>query len=183
MMQTFSLDQVVTDQVFADLVGSDRVSVTEWRGKKRLPTPLVLGPALLAYCGRLREQAALRLGHTDGGLDLVQERAALAKAQREGVELKNAVLRGTHGEIALLERVLAASVGAVCERLDFLPAQIRTACPDLPQEALDAVMSVIAVARNDWARSTTSLVLEEAIPEDDDEPELPLGEGGDDGAA
>jgi phage terminase Nu1 subunit (DNA packaging protein) len=174
---------VLTDGQFGDLVGCDHATIHEWRKKGRLPTPLVLGPALKAMYLRLREQAALRLGHTDGGLDLVQERAALAKAQREGVELKNSVLRGTHGEIALLERVLAASVGAVCERLDFLPAQIRTACPDLPQEALDAVMSVIAVARNDWSRSTTSLVLEEAIPEDDDEPELPLEEGGDDGAA
>jgi phage terminase Nu1 subunit (DNA packaging protein) len=175
-MQTFSLDQVVTDQQFADLVGSHRVSVTEWRSKKRLPTPLQVGPALRAYCGRLREQAALRLGHTDGGLDLVQERAALARAQREGVELRNVVLRGAHAEVALLERVLAAAAGAVCERFDHLPARLRTACPDLPQAAIDQVVATIVEARNEWAMGTAALVLKEVLDDDEPELELPLDE-------
>lgn len=181
-MHTFTLDQVLTDGQFGELVGVEYSVIQEWRTKKRLPTPLVLGPALRAYCYRLREQAALRLGHTDGGLDLVQERAALAKAQREGVELKNQVLRGQYAEIALLERVLAASAGAVVERFDHLPAKLRTACPELPQAALDQVVGVIVAARNEWAAGMAKLVLAEVLPEADDEPELPLEEGGEDAA-
>lgn len=181
-MHSFSLDQVVTDGQFGDLVGVEAPVVCEWRSKKRLPTPLVVGPALRAYCYRLREQAALRLGQTDGGLDLVQERAALAKAQRENVETKTAVLRGQYAETALLERVLAAAAGAVVEKFDHLPAKLRTACPELPQAALDQVMSTIVAARNEWAKTTAALVLEVALPDEEDEPELPLDEGGDDAA-
>ena len=48
--------------------------------------------------------------------------------------------------------------------------------------AIDQVMNVIAGARNEWAKSTAALVLEQALPADDDEPELPIGEEGDDAA-
>ncbi|HLA35374.1 MAG TPA: hypothetical protein VJ001_10975 [Rhodocyclaceae bacterium] len=47
----------------------------------------------LAYIARLREQAAGRLAK--GDLDLTTERAGLSRAQRERVELQNAVLRGS----------------------------------------------------------------------------------------
>ena len=181
-MQTFSIDQVVTDAQFGAIVGCDHATVQDWRSKKRLPTPLVLGVGLRAMYLRLREQAALRLGHTDGGLDLVQERAALAREQRIGIELKNQVLRGQYSDTALLERVLAAAAAAVVERFDHLPAKLRTACPDLPQAALEQVMTTIAGARNEWAKQTAALVLEQALPEDDDEPELSLGEEVDDAA-
>ena len=50
---------------------------------------------LIGYCEHLRDQAAGRLGETLG-LDLVQERAGLARAQREAQELKNAVARGEY---------------------------------------------------------------------------------------
>jgi phage terminase Nu1 subunit (DNA packaging protein) len=176
-IQTFHLDQTVTDGQFAALIGIDDTTVNEWRRKGRLPTPLVVGPALYAYCHRLREQAALRLGSGDSKLDLMHERAALAKAQREGVVLKNQVLRGQHAEIALLERVLAASAGAVVERFEHLPARIRTACPDLPPAAIDEVMKTIAEARNEWAAGMASLVLDQTAPDEDEEPELPLEEG------
>lgn len=181
-MHSFTLDQVLTDAQFGELVGVEPPVVCEWRTKKRLPTPLVLGPALRAYCYRLREQAALRLGHTDGGLDLVQERAALAREQRVGLEIKNLALRGQYAETALLERVLAAAAAAVVERFEHLPAKMRTACPELPQAALDQAVAVVVAARNEWARSMAQLVLDQALPPEEDEPELPLGEEGDDAA-
>jgi phage terminase Nu1 subunit (DNA packaging protein) len=178
---TVDLSQPYSPTIVARIIGVSHQAITKLAAEGVIPTTSTVGDAVHAYCANLREKAAGR--YSEGPLDLSQERAALAKAQREGVELKNAALRGTYAELALLERVLAASVGAVCERLDFLPAQIRMACPDLPQQALDVVTTAVAVARNDWARSTTSLVLDEAIPDDDDEPELPLGEEGADGAA
>lgn len=181
----FSLDQTVTDPEFGAIVGCDHSTVQQWRSKGRLPTPLVLGPGLHAMYFRLREQAALRLGSGDSKLDLMHERAALAKAQREGVELKNQVLRGQYAEIALLERVLAASAGAVVEKLDFLPAKLRMTFPELPAAVLDQVAAFLATTRNDWARSMASLVAEQVLQpeEEDDEPELPLDEGSTDVAA
>ena len=75
-------DDKVTHAVFAELVGVERVTVGNWIHRQLLPSPLILGPALRAYCHRLREQAAARLGDGDGKLDLAQERAALAREQR-----------------------------------------------------------------------------------------------------
>lgn len=63
---------------------------------------------LLGYCDRLRGMAAGR--HSAGGLDLVQERAALARSQREAQELKNAVARGEFAPIGLLADVLGGLI-------------------------------------------------------------------------
>ena len=68
----------------------------------------------VAYIRHLREQAAGRRG--DGDLDLVQERAALARAQRESADLRNAERRRellprdafTAGTIALATTISGA---------------------------------------------------------------------------
>ena len=126
---------------------------------------------LLAYCQRLREQAAGRASH--GDLDLAQERAALARAQREGVELKNAALRGEYAPIGLLEDVLSTASSAIADQLDGLEGVLRRVAPELPEGARDAVQQAIARARNEWVRSTEALVLARldamAVPDDDAE--------------
>ncbi len=145
-------------QLISELVIQKGASAAEW---------------LLAYCERLRDQAAGRKG--EGSLDLVQERAALAKAQREGVEIKNAVLRGQYADVSLLAQVLATASQAVAQRFDHLPGQVRKACPDLPPQVTDIVMATIASARNEWVRQTVELVAASvATTDDDDGPQLPL---------
>jgi len=130
----------------------------------------------IAYIRRLREQAAGRMGATENGLDLAAERAALAKAQREGVEIKNNVLRGDYAAVTLLAEVLANASQSVAERFDHLPGLLRKTLPDLPQAAVDQVMAVIATARNEWTRSTVELVRTSLAAPDDDEPELDLSD-------
>ena len=124
---------------------------------------------LLAYCHRLREQAAGRMGSEVGGLDLAQERAALAREQRMGIEIKNAVLRGEYAAVTLLAEVLAAASQAVAERFDHLPGQLRKACPDLPPAAVDQIMTTVAGARNEWVRATVALVGATITDDDDDD--------------
>lgn len=124
---------------------------------------------LLAYCHRLREQAAGRLGSEVGGLDLAAERAALARAQRMGIEIKNAVLRGEYASVDLLGEVLARASQAVAERFDHLPGQLKKACPDLPPDALQQILSVVATARNDWVRETAELVSAQVLTDDEAE--------------
>lgn len=130
----------------------------------------------IAYIRRLREQAAGRMGATENGLDLAAERAALAKAQREGVEIKNNVLRGDYASVTLLAEVLANASQSVAERFDHLPGLLRKTLPDLPQAAVDQVMAVIATARNEWARATVELVRTSLATPDDDEPQLDPGD-------
>ena len=127
------------------------------------------GVWLRRYCQRLREQAAGRMGSEVGGLDLAQERAALAREQRKGIEIKNAVLRGEFASIQLLAEVLATASQAVAQRFDHLPGQLRKACPNLPAEAIEQVMGAIAQARNEWVAGTVALV-SASISTTDDEP-------------
>ena len=131
----------------------------------------------VAYIRRLREQAAGRMGEM-GGLDLVQERAALAREQREGQAIKNAVARKEFAPVGLLADVLGMAASAVVDRFDQLEGALRKACPDLPDDAKTTVQSVIAAARNEWIRSTERLVTDglDAMlagqEDEDDTPEL-----------
>ncbi|MBQ0917247.1 hypothetical protein KBW71_02220 [Hydrogenophaga aromaticivorans] len=124
---------------------------------------------ILSYCERLRDQAAGRMGDSMG-LDLVQERAALAREQREGQAIKNAVARKEYAPVGLLADVLGQAASAVVGRFDQLEGTMRKACPDLPDEAKTAVLQVIASARNEWIRSTARLVSEsvDAMMDSDD---------------
>ena len=133
----------------------------------------------VGYIRRLREQAAGRAGA--GDLDLVQERAALAREQREGQAIKNAVARKEFAPVGLLADVLGMAASAVVDRFDQLEGALRKACPDLPDEAKTTVQQVIANARNEWLRGTAALVadgLDAMLAGQDEE-----GDGdGDDGA-
>lgn len=127
----------------------------------------------LAYIRRLREQAAGRMGDSSG-LDLVQERAALAREQREGQAIKNAVARKEYAPVGLLSDVLGMASSAVVDHFDQLEGVLRKACPELPDDAKTAVMTVIAKARNEWIRATANLVVESLdamlAADDDDAP-------------
>ena len=137
----------------------------------KLPGTGSLGDVLQAYCQRLRLQAAGRMGDEVGGLDLVQERAALAREQREGQAIKNAVARREYAPIGLLSDVLGMASSAVVDRFDQLEGALRKACPDLPDEAKTTVQQVIASARNEWIRSTSTLVADtvDAMTDDEDQ--------------
>ena len=152
------LDQPCRQAEFGDLVGISQPAVSDLVSKGVLDNGAVLRQWLLAYCLRLREQAAGRLGSEVGGLDLAQERAALAREQRQGIAIKNAVLRGEYAAVSLLAEVLAAASQSVAERFDHLPGQLRKACPDLPPAAVDQIMTAVASARNEWVRATVALV-------------------------
>jgi hypothetical protein len=60
---------------------------------------------------------------------------------------------------------------AVVDRFDQLEGALRKACPDLPDEAKTTVQQVIASARNEWIRSTSTLVADtvDAMTDDEDQ--------------
>lgn len=157
-MAVIDLSTRGTQTALAELVGVTQPTISNLMTEGKLPTDGTLGELLRAYCARLREQAAGRQG--DGHLDLVQERAALARAQREGQDIKNAVARREYAPVGLLADVLGMASSAVVDRFDQLEGQLRKACPGLPDEARITVQTVIASARNQWINSTVSLVSE-----------------------
>lgn len=151
---------------------SDR-SIREWEVKLGLQdAPYTLTEFRIAYVRALREIAAGR--GAIGEIDLATERALLARAQREGQEIKNAVAIGTYAPIELLSDVLSNAAQAVVDRLEQIPADLRRVCPDLPQEVRDAIMSEVASARNEMVRKTASLVADAIDATDQPEEEEPL---------
>ena len=156
------LEQRISQAEFAAMIG-----VSEARASQLVNEGVIVrGDSahewLVAYCERLRDQAAGRLGEGAGGLDLVQERAALAREQRIGQAIKNGVARKEFGPVGLLADVLGTASSAVVDRFDHLEGVLAKSCPDLPEEAKTAVLTVIADARNEWIRSTAKLV-DEAV--------------------
>lgn len=151
------LDAHISQAEFAQMVGVSEASISKRVSDGVLTRGECAHAWLVAYCEHLRDQAAGRLGETLG-LDLVQERAGLARAQREAQEIKNAVARGEYAPIGILADVLALASSAIVDRLDQLEGQLRKACPDLPEEARMVILRVIADARNEWIRSTSRLV-------------------------
>jgi phage terminase Nu1 subunit (DNA packaging protein) len=181
MPTLIDLDQEATQAAFGALVGIAQPSVSALMSDGKLPSTGTLGELLRAYCQRLREQAAGRMG--DGQLDLVQERAALAREQREGQAIKNAVARKEFAPVGLLADVLGMVASSVVDRFDQLEGALRKACPDLPDEAKTTLQSVIASARNEWIRSTERTVFDRidamlTDQEDDDQADTEQDEEG-----
>ena len=171
MSNLIDLDYEATQTALAELVGVTQPTISNLMTDGKIPATGTLGELLRAYCARLRDQAAGRMGDEVGGLDLVQERAALAREQREGQAIKNAVARREYAPIGLLSDVLGMASSAVVDRFDQLEGALRKACPDLPDEAKTTVQQVIASARNEWIRSTSSLVADtvDAMTDDEDQ--------------
>lgn len=151
------LNERATQTSLASLVGVTQPTISNLMAEGKIPPAGTMGELLLAYCQRLRSQAAGRLGE-EGGLDLVQERAALAREQRIGQAIKNGVARKEYAPVGLLADVLGTASSAVVDRFDHLEGMLAKSCPDLPEEAKTAVLTVIADARNEWIRSTAKLV-------------------------
>jgi phage terminase Nu1 subunit (DNA packaging protein) len=153
------LDLPMTQAQFGALVGVSQQAVSELMRAGVLAERATAQENLHAYCHRLREQAAGRMG--EGELSLVQERAALAREQRMAQEIRNAVARRDFAAVAVLGDVLANASQAVAERFDQLPGALRRECPDLPASALATVARLLASARNEWVRKTESIIVEQ----------------------
>ena len=100
----------------------------------------------VAYITELREQAAGRAAA--GDLDLATERAGLARAQREKIEMQNAVTRRELAPVALLEEVLAKAGSRVAGILDAIPGMIKRRVAGLSSNDIELIAVEVARARN-----------------------------------
>ena len=164
------MQQVISQAEFAQLVGVSEARVSQLMSDGVLTKGQPFGAWLHAYLGRLRDQAAAREG--SGTLDLVQERAALARSQREAQELKNASARSEYAPTTVLAEVLGIVRTGLVERMDELPGTLDQACPGLPDTARQVVQQVLASARGEWLRATASLANAEGLEPAEDEDEL-----------
>lgn len=149
------LSLTMTQAQLGDMVGVSQQAMSEFYKVAALGPGVPAGEVLLAYCARLREQAAGR--GSDGELDLVQERAWLAREQRISQALKNAVTRKEFAPIGALSEVLAAASSAVAAKLDALPGMLKKIAPEISDQTRETIATEIARARNDWVVETSSL--------------------------
>ncbi len=162
-----ALDKVATQEAFAAMVGITQPRVAALLAEGILPRGGTLAAWLLAYTERLREQAAGR------GQELTIERALLAREQRIGQRIKNAVAQRDYAPVGLLADVLAAASASMVDRFDALTAELAVKCPELDEQARAVVHGVIDAARNEWVRGTVSLsteILDELADDEGDDP-------------
>lgn len=158
----------VTQAAFAEFMGVDPSLISRLISDGWLTETGTALEWLHQYVHRLREQAAGRMGDSPDGLDPAQESAALKRAQREGQEIKNAVLRGEYASIGLLAEVLATASQSVSERFEQIPGILRKTCPDMTEDMRDRLMTALSDARNEWVRATAELVARQLDAEDVD---------------
>ena len=160
------INDVCTQVVFADVVGltSSMVSDLGRRGIITIGQPL--RDQVRSYCAHIREQAAGRAG--TGPLSLADERAALAKSQRERIDMQNAITRREYGPIAQIEYSIADVMAQAANMLDAIPGKLRLATDKLTSDDLNIVAEVIAKVRNDVANLAIDW-LDEKVGSSDDE--------------
>jgi phage terminase Nu1 subunit (DNA packaging protein) len=145
------LSQPLSQSLFGQLIGVSQQAVSDLVQRSVL-VPGHTGQSWLhCYCSHMREQAAGRAA--EGGLDLAGERAALAKVQRERIEMQNAVTRRELAPISTLELALATIGRKVAATLESIPVNIKRRTKSLTREDFDILVAEITIARNIAATS------------------------------
>lgn len=157
----------MNQQDIADHLDLSQGAVSQWMDRLGIDYRTAsLDEIRIAYIRELREQAAGRAAA--GDLDLATERAGLAKAQREKIEMQNAVTRRELAPVALIEEVLAKAGSKVAGILDTIPGMLKRRCAALKSSDIDMVAAEIARARNIAAAVSLSDLRDEVQPEDDE---------------
>lgn len=157
------LDQPITQAAFGELVGVSQQAISEMQAQGVVRQGDSARVWLLAYCQRLRDAAAGR--DPDG--ELATERARVARATAEKIEMANAVTRREFAPVGLLELVLGEMARQIATRLDALVPLIRRRMPDLPPSVLAQITAEVAACRELCAAA--NLADAERLARDDDE--------------
>ena len=149
LQSVFDFSKPNTQRAFAGLIGVSEMTVSDLKRRGVIAEGQALGEWLHKYCAHIREIAAGRAAN--GEIDLVTERAFLAKSQRERIDMQNAVTRQEFGPIDALEQGLSDCMARVASKLETIPGKLKLANDKLTADDLDQVAAVLAEVRNDIA--------------------------------
>ena len=157
----------MTQKDFGLLVGISQPAVSDLISRGVLVDGDTTGSWLLAYCDNLRMQAAGRGGDAAGAL--TAERARLARAQAEKIEMQNAVSRKELAPVALLEQVLATTGTKAQRILATIKGELRRRFPSLNAADLQAVDQIVGKALGQVAAMALTVIEDgdQASPDDD----------------
>lgn len=157
----------MTQEAFGALVGVTQQAISSLVSDGILKKDATGGEWLLAYCERLREQAAGRASAES--LDLMRANKLLADEKRKQLMLKNAQTERNLAPVGLLTEVLAEVMQSAATHLDgIVPGMMRQGL-ELTEAQRTAINSFIAKARNEIAESDAHSALLDLIAGDDDE--------------
>jgi phage terminase Nu1 subunit (DNA packaging protein) len=126
----------------SEFLGVSEKTVSEWASEGLFDGCATFADALRAVYRRLSAAAAGRVG------ELSEERARLARAQAENVEMKNAVMRREYAPVALLEEALARAARQMARTLEALPVKLRRSSAVMSTDDIGLVEREIAGLRN-----------------------------------
>ena len=123
-------DMKATSDTFAKAVGLNPRTVRRLVADGQLPRGGTLGQWIGIYSQRLRDEAEARMG----GSDLPGERARLARAQAERIEMQNSGLRADLAPAETLDAARRQILDKLADTLATIPAQIEQAAPHMADE-------------------------------------------------
>ena len=158
----------VTQAEFGEMIGVSQPAVSKMLTDGVLSGSASVGVWLREYSSHMREMAAGRAAA--GDLDLATERAGLARAQREKIEMQNQVTRKELAPSYLLEEILAKAGTKAAAILDTIPGMIKRRVPSLTADDVAAIAREVAKARNIAASISLSNLDEDEPDSADDTP-------------
>jgi phage terminase Nu1 subunit (DNA packaging protein) len=167
-MMLIDLSEKATQQGFGDVIGVGQSAVSEMISQEILSADGNLGTWIAEYCTHIRGVAAGRTAK--GDIDLVTERALLAREQRMRIEMQNAVTRRELAPVVMIEEVLAKAGSRVAGILDAIPGMVKRRLPALTSDAIDLIRGEVAKARNVAAAVSLSDLREDVTPAEDEAP-------------
>ena len=164
------LTERVTQAEFGEMIGVSQPAVSKMLTDGVLSGSASVGVWLREYCSHMREVAAGRVAA--GDLDLATERAGLARAQREKIEMQNQVTRKELAPSYLLEEILAKAGARAAAILDTIPGMIKRRVPSLTADDVSAIAREVAKARNIAAGVSLASLDDEPEAAADDDTEI-----------
>jgi phage terminase Nu1 subunit (DNA packaging protein) len=159
----------MTQKDFGLLVGISQPAVSGLISRGVLGADDCAADWLINYCDNLRMQAAGRDGDSSGAL--TAERARLARAQAEKIEMQNAVQRGQLAPVSILEQVLATTGTKAQRILATIKGELRRRFPAMSATDMQAVDTIIGKALGQIASMSLSVADDDdAGIADDDQP-------------
>lgn len=137
----WDLSKPVSQQTFADAVGISQPAVSDLCRRQVLNQDGTFGDWIRRYCSHLLAQANERAAC--GDLDLATERAALAKAHREKIDMQNDAKRREYGPVDEMEAGVNRVLAFLSKRIEVIPGRLETSVDALTAHDLGIVSAVI----------------------------------------
>lgn len=151
------LSKPLTQEAFGQLVGISQQAVGEMVNQEILPRGATGDVWLLAYCERLREQAAGRA--STESLALMRANTELAISRKRSQDIKNEVADKRYAPIELLTEVLAGASQAAATHIDALVPTLMREGLELTDSQRTRIATIVARARNELVERATDIAL------------------------